>query len=415
MFMIHFWFAIISLSLVASDELAHHCNVAMMQSGTLLGDPVAVPLFLEYWTDTITDGGVDAEESRQNAVGWAHVTLIIVFLTVGIFSYAYSRRITQKNSDKTPLVSQYSRGTSAPFWTKFVPHIHVVASALTAAVMLTEASTMQNRDGMPAACLAVIGTGMSSIALGIYLLMSQQVSFDLHTADPWRWHLIQGILSGNTPLMAYYAISRIGFLQAYAVMATTPLWVALLAALIVRQPWGVVQQAFCVAGAVGVVLVLQPRSLFANDAPEIDGAIYALCFAVFTAGATLICNEKLRGENPIVVSFFTMIFGTGCAAILLATGALPGLSDTETADQFRANDLLMIFEAVLVGGLLTLMSMLRTAGFCMAESSIVANVLYLEVLFATLLNIFTTHGSVNAWSIIGSVTILVGCTISMCL
>merc|ERR1719152_426103 len=103
-----------------------------------------------------------------------------------------------------------------------------------------------------------------------------------------------------------------------------------------------------------------------------------------------------------------MFFGAIVAAILLATEALPGLSGTATAEHDGMTNPAMVIQAVLVGGLLTLMNNFRSAGFCLAESSVVANMLYLEIMFANLLDIFVVHGNVNVLSVVGSATILLG-------
>merc|ERR1719331_1319086 len=166
---------------------------------------------------------------------------------------------------------------------------------MVAAVMSMEAGAVQESGGMPAACLACVAASTSAIVLATYIVVVQAYHFSETTTNPWMWHCVQGLLSSNTPLMAFYAIPRIGLSQACALMFTMPLWTAVLAGVVLRAPWGWSQIVLSIACLVGVILVLQP---FNGPVPELDGVVSALMFAIFNAGAIIVTNEKLRSEDP---------------------------------------------------------------------------------------------------------------------
>eukprot|EP00811_Abedinium_folium_P028230 NODE_4352_length_1902_cov_8.019718.p1 GENE.NODE_4352_length_1902_cov_8.019718~~NODE_4352_length_1902_cov_8.019718.p1 ORF type:complete len:465 (+),score=166.08 NODE_4352_length_1902_cov_8.019718:105-1499(+) len=336
---------------------------------------------------------------------WIHIGVAGSFVVVALVVYTLFRRaLEEKEGRELPSITDWK-----DYIFECVPAIYVAGSALAAAVMSMEAGNLQAVAGMPAAALALVGTGISTIVLLAYLLIVPGQFFNPETENPWRWHIIQGVVSGNTPLMAFYAIPRIGLSQACAIMFTMPLWTALFALIVLRAPWGRSQLILSIACAIGVILVLQPEPLFGSGTPPaIDGICSALGFATFNAAAILIINEKLRKETPVLVSFFMMVVGAITAAILLATGILPGIKDGVTAPNHGFGNPQIIFQAAIVGALLTLMNMLRSAGFQQAKSSAVANMLYLEIVFANLLDVFVVHGNVNVLSVVGSATIVIG-------
>lgn len=337
-----------------------------------------------------------------------HLVFAAVLIVVSGLMYHYSQK-GSKNSETMPLTVRPPSSIFARF-AYLAPHAYVTASALMAAVMSMEAGIVQE-VGMPAACLALIATCAASVMLIVGLAITKKFRFSEDTERPWTWHIVQGVLSGNTPLMAFYAIPRIGLSQACALMFTMPLWTAFFAAVVFRRSWGRAQVALSVILAVGVILVLQPEPIFGNGSPpELDGVLSALGFAIFNAGAVLVTNEKLRSEDPSLLSLFAMSFGAVCSAVLYFTGALPGLDGAQTVNSVGSAT--TIFQAVLVGGLLTWMNVLRSAGFCQAKDSIVANLLYLEIFFANVLDIFIVHGHVNVLSVVGSATILIGSIVS---
>lgn len=114
----------------------------------------------------------------------------------------------------------------------------------------------------------------------------------------------------------FYAIALIPFVQVIALEFTTPLWVALLAPLFLREKLTWNRLAAAILGFAGVMLVLRPGVETVNT-----GTIAILIGAMGFAGS-IMCTKRLSATDaPLTILFYMVVIQMPvAAAVAIGTG-----------------------------------------------------------------------------------------------
>jgi drug/metabolite transporter (DMT)-like permease len=122
-----------------------------------------------------------------------------------------------------------------------------------------------------------------------------------------RWILVlRGLVGFAAMSCFYFALTRIPIAEATVLHFTSPLWTALLAALLLREPvTGRIVASIAVSFA-GVVLITRPGFLFGGAAAGTDplGIGAALLGAFLAAGVYVAVREASKTEHPLVIVFY---------------------------------------------------------------------------------------------------------------
>jgi len=198
----------------------------------------------------------------------------------------------------------------------------------------------------------------SLIGLVVICAMVRQRDLPLRTRH-FRSHLYRG-LSGFVALMLYfYAITWLPLATAVTLNYTSPLFLAVLAAWVLKErvsPWVLVA---VVAGFVGVALLLRPS--FHSD--QILAGLVGLASGAFASVAYL--NVKQLGQQGEpdwrVVFYFTLISTIGAAAWMIVhtfhaitwegAGIIVGLGTSATIAQLAMTRAYQEGETLVVGSL----------------------------------------------------------------
>lgn len=121
----------------------------------------------------------------------------------------------------------------------------------------------------------------------------------------------------------FHAIALIPFVQVIALEFTTPLWVAVLAPLFLKERMTWNRLAAAVLGFAGVMLVLRPSA-----APMGIGTIAALIAALGFAGAMMATKRLSMTEKPLTILFYmgvvqlpiAFVFALTTTELVLPTG-----------------------------------------------------------------------------------------------
>ncbi|WP_090198243.1 DMT family transporter [Yoonia tamlensis] len=136
-------------------------------------------------------------------------------------------------------------------------------------------------------------------------------------------HMLRNICHFTGQNLWFFAIATIPLAQVFALEFTTPIWVILLAPLILREKMTAVGMFSALLGFVGVLIVTRPDTAVMSPG-LIAGAICAIFFAL-----SAIFTRKLTLTEPITVIMFYLtvtqaVFGLICAGydgdITLPTG-----------------------------------------------------------------------------------------------
>lgn len=122
-----------------------------------------------------------------------------------------------------------------------------------------------------------------------------------------RWIMVlRGLIGFAAMSCFYFALTRIPIAEATVLHFTSPLWTALLAALLLREPvTGRIIASIAVSFA-GVILITRPGFLFGGAAAGTDlvGVGAALLGAILAAGAYVTVREASKTEHPLVIVFY---------------------------------------------------------------------------------------------------------------
>jgi drug/metabolite transporter (DMT)-like permease len=184
--------------------------------------------------------------------------------------------------------------------------LFMLTGALLFAVMNTLAHGL-NRIPWP-----MLGFSRAFLGLIASLTLARVRGVSLHITDRRRmWH--RSIAGSTGMVCTFYALTHMPVADATALLNTTPLWIALMAWLLLgeRPSWRVL--VALVVAMVGVVLVQRPSSMGGAG----WAGVVALCAGCASALA-MVSLRKLKGETPeaVVVSFSAV----ATAVMAVATG-----------------------------------------------------------------------------------------------
>lgn len=129
-----------------------------------------------------------------------------------------------------------------------------------------------------------------------------------------RWHLARNLAHFTGQNLWFYALALIPLAQLMALEFTSPIWVALLAPLILNERLTRIQALAALLGFAGVLLVVRPD--FANFSPPMLAAAVA---AIGFAGSALFTRKLTRTATITCIMFWLTlmqaVFGLVCAGI----------------------------------------------------------------------------------------------------
>ncbi len=208
--------------------------------------------------------------------------------------------------------------------------------------------------------------GFQAVAMLVWLAPSMGRS--MVRTHQLRMQLLRGVLVVTSSLFFMSALKYLPLADATALNYTTPTLVVLLGVLVLHERMTKARLGFVVAGAVGMLLIVQPGAEFFKGASLLALA-GAVCYAMFQ-----IITRMLAGEDPRVTLFYPALIGTLVMTFVWPWFGLP---------------LAMTWKDV---GLLAPAGALGTVGhflfilaFARAPASALTPFTYLQLVWATLL------------------------------
>jgi len=245
------------------------------------------------------------------------------------------------------------------------------------------------QSGVPAFEIAFARAAVSTLA--ILPLLWRAGPGILATRHPGI-HLVRAFAGGGAMICGFYAVTKLPLAEVTALSFTTPLFVVLLAVLLLREPVRWRRWSATLAGFLGVLIMVRPGAEAFDPA-----AIVALGMALGIAIATTLLKRFPEGESHVA-----MLFYFGLAAMLMTIA--PAIA-TWRAPSATEGAMLV---AVGVLGLASQALMIRA--FRAGEATFVAPFDYSKLLLAGLIG-FTLFGEVpDRWTLVGA-TVIVGATL----
>jgi len=195
----------------------------------------------------------------------------------------------------------------------------------------------------------------------------------LRTRRP-RFQVFRGMLLVCSSLLFVTALRSLPLAETTALNYSTPLIVVILGRLLLGEPMTAPRVAFVVAGAVGMLMIVQPGSAVFHGA-----ALIGIAAAIFYAGYQ-ITTRMLAGEDPLVLLFYPALIGTVVLTVLTPTFDWPA--------SMPWTHLLLV---VCVGLTATAGHFLFILAFRLAPASALTPFTYVQLVFAMLLG-FALYG-----------------------
>lgn len=218
--------------------------------------------------------------------------------------------------------------------------------------------------------------------------LGPSMRFDLFRTKRLRFQMFRGVLLLASSLFFVTALRSLPLAEATALNYSTPIIVVLMARVILNERLTAARLAFVVAGAAGMVLIVQPGTDVFKGA-----VLFGLGAAIFYASYQ-ITTRMLVGENPRVLLFYPAVMGT-----LVMTALSPGLD-------WPASMPWTHIVLVVCGGLLgTLGHFLFILAFRRAPASAITPFTYMQLVWAMALGWLVYRDFPNGLAIAGMAVI----------
>jgi drug/metabolite transporter (DMT)-like permease len=155
-------------------------------------------------------------------------------------------------------------------------------------------------QGLPSQQVVLV-RGVITLVLSYALVRRARVS-------PWgkkrKLLFLRGAFGFVALSLFYFSLVHLPLADASVIQYTNPVWVALLAALLLgeRTAWG---QALVLAACLaGVVLIAQPSFLFGGEARLPPLYVALALFGAFCSACAYVTIRKLTDEHPLVIVFY---------------------------------------------------------------------------------------------------------------
>lgn len=145
---------------------------------------------------------------------------------------------------------------------------------------------------------SLIGFGVIAAILALRYRSSARIGAEIRPTRP-RLHLLRNVFHFTAQNLWFYGIMVIPLAQLVALEFTMPIWVALLAPLIVQERFTVMRLVVAVLGFVGILVIAQPGAQSLTSG-HLAGILCAIGFAM----NVLLTKRLLRDDSLLCVLFW---------------------------------------------------------------------------------------------------------------
>jgi len=215
----------------------------------------------------------------------------------------------------------------------------------------------------------------------------------------WRLHGLRSVLLLGTLLCWFHSLTLLPLVQAVALGYTAPIFISLLAMLVLRERPSRWIWAALAMGGIGGGVALWPElqaSAAPGSAERIEGLLAALASAVLYAGVIVLARHQAQRDAPWTILLVQNVL----PALLLAVPAAASWRPMAAGD---------LAPVMLVGLLATAGLLAITWAFSHIEASRAAPMEYSGFVWAALLG-YALFGEVpSGWSMASAALIVAGC------
>lgn len=221
------------------------------------------------------------------------------------------------------------------------------------------------------------------------IFLGPSMRFRLVTTTRPARQVVRSVCLLGTTFFGIAALTRMPLAETTAIVFAAPLIVTLSARPLLGEHIGVLRWIAVLIGFVGVLLIARPGSGLVKE-----GVALALGGAFSYAAYQILTRQLSPTENPVTMLFYTAMIGTLAMSVALPwiwSGPLPGLLDG-----------LMIVSLGAFGGI---GHFLLTRAFRDAPASVLSPILYVQLIWATVVGWVVFDHVPDAAAMLGILTI----------
>lgn len=229
----------------------------------------------------------------------------------------------------------------------------------------------------------------------LWLASRRELSFGLRTQDP-KGHLLRGLIGSTAMGLSFAGLAILPLSEVKAIQYAVPIFVVILAALMLGEQVRKVRLTAVAMGLVGVLIILWPRlTVFSDDVdPYLTlGALLVLGGSFCAATAQVLVRKMVAHEHPAAIVFWFSVTASTLSLMSLPFGwvvpSMPVLG--------------FLVGAGIVGGLGQIFG---TNAYRFGDASVVAPFDYASILVAILIGYFAFDEVPTATMIIGSTVVI---------
>jgi drug/metabolite transporter (DMT)-like permease len=250
-------------------------------------------------------------------------------------------------------------------------------------------------QGMPSQQVVLV-RGVITLVLSYALVRHARVS-------PWgknkKLLIVRGVFGFTALSLFYFSLVHLPLADASVVQYTSPVFTAVLAALLLRERSGRLEVLVLLACLAGVVLITRPSFLFGIDA-RLDPRVVALALTgAFCSACAYVTIRKLTDEHPLVIVFYL--------PIVTVVGTIPLIGPTAVWPT--------AFEWLVLAGVgitTQIAQVYMTRGLQLEPAGRATAVGYLQIVFAGVWGALFFAEYPDAWSLTGA-ALIVGSTLAL--
>jgi len=201
-------------------------------------------------------------------------------------------------------------------------------------------------------------------------------------------HFLRALIAGLAQVMVYYAVIHLLLADATTLSFSRPLFMTLLAVVILGEVVGWKRWVATMVGFAGVVIMIRPGAGSVDPA-----AIVAIIAALMFALGLIIIRRLASTESPNQILFYYLAFGA-----LIFTG--PALWWWKTP---VGGDWLLL---LLIGALTSIATICYVRGFSLGEASVLGPIEYVRLVYAALIGFFVFYETPDVWTWAGAAIII---------
>ena len=229
----------------------------------------------------------------------------------------------------------------------------------------------------------------------LWLAARGELSFGLRTTHP-KGHLLRGLIGSSAMGLSFAGLAILPLSEVKAIQYAVPLFVVILAALILGEAVRKVRLTAVAMGLIGVLVILWPRLTVLDGAADSRltlGALLVLGGSFCAAMAQVLVRKMVAYEHPAAIVFW---FSVTASVLSLASLPFGWVIPSPSVVAFLVG-------AGLVGGLGQIFG---TNAYRFGDAGIVAPFDYASILFAVAIG-YVAFGETPTWSmILGSVIVI---------